>query len=56
MRIQTVMGLQPWTQHYLLFTMVPGENYVNIDAGLAIGALPVRYADLHAEWKGIEPD
>ncbi|MFN8319523.1 MAG: SdrD B-like domain-containing protein [Saprospiraceae bacterium] len=34
------------------FTMVPGENYVNIDAGLAIGALPVRYADLHAEWKG----
>ncbi len=34
------------------FSMVPGENYVNIDAGLAAGVLPVRYTDLHAEWKG----
>ncbi len=34
------------------FAMNPGVNYVNIDAGLAYGALPVRWLDVTAENKG----
>ncbi|MBK7788266.1 MAG: DUF11 domain-containing protein, partial [Saprospiraceae bacterium] len=34
------------------FDMAPGVNYVNIDAGLAFGALPVRWLDVNAENKG----
>ena len=32
--------------------MSPGVNYVNIDAGLAFGALPVRWLEVKAENKG----
>ncbi|HRD05950.1 MAG TPA: SdrD B-like domain-containing protein, partial [Saprospiraceae bacterium] len=34
------------------FAMSPGVNYVNIDAGLAFGALPVRWLEVKAENKG----
>ncbi|MBK8698884.1 MAG: DUF11 domain-containing protein [Saprospiraceae bacterium] len=35
-----------------VFEMWPGSNYINIDAGLAFGALPVRWLDVSAVNKG----
>ncbi|MBK7223746.1 MAG: DUF11 domain-containing protein [Saprospiraceae bacterium] len=34
------------------FAMQPGEENINIDAGLSFGVLPVRYAGIEASWKG----
>ena len=35
-----------------LYAMQPGVHYINIDAGLAFGALPVRYTTVKASFEG----
>jgi hypothetical protein len=35
-----------------LYSMEPGENYINIDAGLAFGVLPVTWLEVNANYNG----
>lgn len=34
------------------YSMLPGQNYINIDAGLQFGVLPVEWLSVNATWNG----